>query len=233
MVGSCLTVAYGPDYAPVWTGKGPADFGPDLAKVQTGYGVIVAKAALAAGAGGGAADAKALAEGVLEDTSFVLTRALANHFKKTGDLDRLAKVNLRKSALVLLRNRDLVAKATEIHDLGAAAQGEPGAAGRGVTAARVAEVGAAISAFAAMMNNPRGQIVNRSTLLKEVETDTAGLLEQVNDLDDLVLQFDGTPEGRRFVEAWKRARIIVDVGCGHGGSDTPPAPPAAPTTPAQ
>ena len=46
-----------------------------------------------------------------------------------------------------------------------------------------------------MMNNPRGQIVNRSTLLKEVDTDTARLLEQVADMDDLVLQFDGTDAG--------------------------------------
>jgi hypothetical protein len=70
---------------------------------------------------------------------------------------------------------------------------------------------------------PRGQIVNRSTLLKEVDTDTADLLEQVADMDDLVLQFDGTDAGKRFIEAWKRARIIVDSGGGHGA--TPPATP--------
>jgi hypothetical protein len=81
------------------------------------------------------------------------------------------------------------------------------------------------------MNNPRGQIVNRSTLLKEVDTDTAKLLEQVADLDDLVLQFDGTDAGKRFIEAWKRARIIVDTGGGHGngGTPTPTPTPAAPT----
>jgi hypothetical protein len=76
------------------------------------------------------------------------------------------------------------------------------------------------------MRNPRGQIVNRSTLLKEVNTDTAGLIEQVADMDDLVLQFDGTDAGKRFIEAWKRARIIVDSGGGHSG--TPPTPPATP-----
>jgi hypothetical protein len=79
------------------------------------------------------------------------------------------------------------------------------------------------------MNLPRGQIVNRSTLLKEVDTDTADLLEQVADLDDLVLQYDGTNAGKRFIEAWKRARIIVDAGGGHSG--TPPTPPTPPATP--
>ena len=87
----------------------------------------------------------------------------------------------------------------------------------------------AINAFTGVMNLPRGQIVNRSTLLKEVDTDTADLLEQVADMDDLVLQFDGTDAGKRFIEAWKRARIIVDTGGGHSG--TPPTPPIPPATP--
>lgn len=75
MVGSCLTVAYSPDYAPVWTGNEPADFGTDLTQLRTDYGTIAVKAAQAAGATGGAADAKAVAEGILEDTAFVLARA--------------------------------------------------------------------------------------------------------------------------------------------------------------
>ena len=81
------------------------------------------------------------------------------------------------------------------------------------------------------MNLPRGQIVNRSTLLKEVDTDTASLMQQVADLDDLVQQFDSTDAGKRFIEAWKRARIIVDTGGGHGngGTPTPTPTPAAPT----
>ncbi len=75
------------------------------------------------------------------------------------------------------------------------------------------------------LNDKHGQIVNRSALLKEVETDTTALVESVNDMDDMALQFDGTEAGKRFVEAWKRARIIVDTGGGH----TPPIPP--PPTP--
>jgi hypothetical protein len=78
---------------------------------------------------------------------------------------------------------------------------------------------------------PRGQIVNRSTLLKEVDTDTADLLEQVADMDDLVLQFDGTDAGKRFIEAWKRARIIVDTGGGHSNGGTPTPAPAPATAP--
>ena len=119
-------------------------------------------------------------------------------------------------------------KTTSIRDLATAAVSEAGAAGRGVTAARVAALTAAITGFSNVMSTPRGQIVNRSALLKEVETDVAALLEKVSDMDDLVVQFDGSDVGKRFIEAWKRARIIVDSGGGGGTTPTPPTPPTPP-----
>jgi hypothetical protein len=60
------------------------------------------------------------------------------------------------------------------------------------------------TAFENLLNHPRGQIVNRSTLLKEVETDTAALLEDLRDLDDLVLQFGGNAAGDRFIRPGKK-----------------------------
>ena len=66
-------------------------------------------------------------------------------------------------------------------------------------------------------------------LLREVETDTGVLVQLATDMDDLALQFDGTDVGKRFIEAWKCARIIVDTGGGHSGTPpTPPTPPAIP-----
>ena len=228
MVGACLNIANSTDYKGIWTGNPPADFGTDMAQLQASYIAIAAKAALVDGATGGAADVKAAAESNLEDAAYVLARALANHFKKTNDLNRLGKVDVSKSEIVSLRNQDLVAKTTEIRDLGTGAVAEAGAAGRGVTPARIATLTAAITTFSGVMSTPRGQIVNRSTLLKELDTDVAALLQKVSDMDDLVLQFDGTSGGLRFIEAWKHARTIVDTG---GGSATPPTPPTPPPTP--
>ena len=229
MVGACINVATSKDYVTVWTGNPPLDFTTDFTQLQTDYAAVTAKAALADAASGGAGDAKAQAETALEDAAFILARALANHFKKTNNLEKLAQVDVTKSEIVQLRQQDLLDKTTAIRDLGTATVAEPNAAGRGVTPARITTLTNAINAFTGVMNLPRGQIVNRSTLLKEVDTDTADLLEQVADMDDLVLQFDGTDAGKRFIEAWKRARIIVDTGGGHGG--TPPTPPTPPTTP--
>ena len=224
MVGTCINVAKSPEHIAVWTGNAPADFGTDIATLVNNHGKTTAKAAQADAATGGSSDAKDVAETVLEDAAHILARGLANHFKKTGNLENLAKVDMSKSKIVALKNQDLVSKTTGIRDLGTAAQAEAGAAGRGVTPARVAALTAAIGNFSVLMNAPRGQIVNRSTLLREVETETAGMVEDVGDLDDLVLQFDGTEAGLRFIEAWKRARIIVDAGGGGGATPTPPAP---------
>jgi hypothetical protein len=227
MVGACLTTANTPENKAVWNGNAPLDFTSDIATLATGYASVTAKAALANGASGGAGDVKAQAEATLEDAAFILARALANHFKKTNNLDKLAQVDVTKSKIVQLRQQDLLDKTIAIRDLAIATVGEPNAAGRGVTPARISALDNAINAFTAVMNLPRGEIVNRRTLLKEVDTDTADLLEQVADMDDLVQQFDGTDAGKRFIEAWKRARIIVDTGGGHSNGDTPtPTPPA-------
>jgi len=233
MVGACINIALSPEYRPVWDGIAPLDFTTDIAQVQTDYGNITTKAAQATAATGGAADAKAVAETALEDAAFIVARALANHFKKSGDLDRFGKVDFSKSAIVRLRNQDLASQTTAIRDLAVTAQAEPDAVNRGVTAARITTLSTAITNFTTQMRAPRGQIVNRSTLLREVETDTAALVERVNDMDDLVLQFSGSETGDRFVEAWKRARIILDLGGGgpnNGGTPPAPTPPPAPTT---
>jgi hypothetical protein len=210
MVDACLTVTQSKEYVPIWKDKEPEDFTTDFDQLQTSYATLMAKCALAEFAVGGAADTKALAETTLEDQTYVLSRALSSHFKKTKDLTRLAQVDVTRTEIMKLRENDLVTKATAIRDLAAAVQFETDAGKRGVSALRVATLSAAISAFKTAMATPRGQIVNRSTLLKEIETDAAALMEQVSDLDDLVLQFDGTEQGERFVEAWKRARMIID-----------------------
>jgi hypothetical protein len=229
MVGACITVANSTDYKPVWTGNPPADFGTDMTQLQAGYGNVTVLAAQADAATGGGGDASSAAETALENAAFILARALANHFKKNGDLDNLGKVDVTKTDIVRLRKQVLLDKATAILNLASTAVSDPAAAGRGVTAARIATLTAAIAAFGKVMNTPRGQIVNKSALLREVETDTAALVQLATDMDDLALQFDGTDAGKRFIEAWKRARIIVDTGGGHSG--TPPTPPTPPATP--
>lgn len=225
MINTCLGIANSAEHKPAWNGKDPADLGDDLAQLGTSYTACMSKAALAAGTRDGSTDAKTNAETALENNAYVLARALAVHFKKTGNLASLGRVDIAKRDLVKLSGQPLIVKATEIRDLGIAAAADANAVKRGVTAARVTAVTDAIAVYTPLVNAPRGQIVNRGALLKEIGTDTAAMLGQLTDLDDLILQVDGGEAGQRFQAAWKRARVIVDAGHGPGAEETPaPAP---------
>ncbi len=229
MVGTCISTAASTEYKPAWYGQPPAAFGTDLATLTTDYGKISAAHSLAMAATGGAGDEKALAEAALEASAHGLARACANHFRKSGDADRRGKVDFTKTDIARLRDRELIDQSTAIRDIAQAATTEPGAADRGVTPARIAALTAAIASFEGLLTKPRSQIVNRSALLKEIATDTAALLEDLRDLDDLVLQFTATPAGQRFARAWKNARTIVDAGGGHADDEEgeTPTPPTA------
>src|SRR4029450_4749147 len=138
-----------------------------------------------------AAEAKDAAETQLEDKAFEVARALAVHFKKENDLVSRAKVDVTISSLRKLRDEALVSKTTEIRDLGTVAVASPNAAGRGITAAKIAEVTPAMRNFAGVGNARRGETVTRSSMLRELETRVADLLDAIRDLDDLIVQFEG------------------------------------------
>jgi len=163
----------------------------------------------------------------LENLAYQMARALASHYGKTGDLANRTKVSLSLGAIQKLRDQVLLARATEIRDLAQGAVAQADAARRGVTAGRITALTAALTAFAPCVNAARSQIVNRSALLRELETDVAALLDDIEELDDLVLQFD-SPDGENFQIAWTAARNIIDAGHRPGeeaeGEQPPPSP---------
>lgn len=120
---------------------------------------------------------------------------MALHFKKTGNLTDRAKVDVPISGIRRLRDQNLLALAADIVTLANTAKTETGATDRGITTARITDLTTAISAYETALNAPRSQIVNRSALLRELETQVAGLLDALSDLDDLIIQFGGTPAG--------------------------------------
>ena len=223
MVGACIAVADSPEHKPVWDGQPPLDFGVTFNALKTEYADALALAAQAGSATTGAAADKDVAETALEQAAFVLARATAFHLKKTGDLTRRAKVNFPLSGFQKLRDQNLAAGATEVRDIAQSVTAEPGAVARGVTPARITALTNAITTYKGLINAPRGQIVSRTALIRELETRVAGLVEDVTDLDDLAVQFNGTEDGQLFGEAWEQSRVIVDAG--HGPVTPAPTPP--------
>jgi len=212
MASSCLGVAFHPDYKPVWFNQEPLALSSELAEAQAAYTAALSKAAQADAADGGAVHVKALAQIELWDKAYLVTRALSFHFKRRGEVDRLSRVDLSRSSFRKLRKQRLVSRTTAIRDLAQGALGEPDATSRGLTVASVDALSAAITAYSNVLNLPRSQSVNQGTLLKESDQEAAALSERFRDLTDLVIQFGSTELGARFVEAWRRARIILDSG---------------------
>lgn len=225
MIGACIETATSAEHTLVWNGQEPADFAADLNVFQTHYTHARDVAHLASTATTGTADAKDEAETALENLAFQMARALAGHYKKTGDLINRAKVNIRLGALQKLRDRTLVTRSIEIRDLANSASAEPGSQTRGITTARISLLSPAITTYETLLNSPRSAIVDRSMHLRDLTTLVAGLMEEIRDLDDLVIQFDGTEAGRRFISAWKQCRNIIDAGHGPGEKPEPPTPP--------
>ncbi len=163
-------------------------------------------------------------------------RGRGGHGERRGAAEQLRVIALSRAEIGRLRDQKLLARATEIRDTSTATKDQIGVAGHGVTPERIAALTTTPDAFAAVMNVPRGQIVSRSTLARELETDIAALVESVRHLDDLVIQFDQTPAGEHLIEAWRRSRIVIDRGGSNGdpakpSAGTPRVSPAAPATP--
>jgi hypothetical protein len=231
MIGACITVADLEEHKDVWEGNEPSAFETDYGTLKTDYTAARALQAQVESAVGGTTDAKTNAEAALEELAFRMARALANYFTSIGDLANLGKVDIVKSDLVRLRHQALAARTTEIRDLANTVAALPAAIARGVTAAKVTALTTAIETFEGLRNAPRGAASNRAALRRELTTDIGTLMTSIRSLDDLVMQFPGE-DGERFADAWKQARIIVDLGHGPGDDeeeDPTPTPPTPPT----
>lgn len=230
MVGACITVADTPEHRLVWDGNEPAEFETAFNALKIERAEILTIVASAGAVTTGAAEAKDVAETTLENAGFVLARSTALHLKKTNDLTRRAQVNFQLSGFQRLRDQNLVARCTTVRDIAQSVTAEPGAVGRGVTPARITALTNALTAYSGLINAPRAKIVDRTALIRDLETRTAALVDSVEDLDDLAVQFDGTDAGRLFGTAWNQGRVIVDAG--HGPAPTPPPPGPTPPGPA-
>jgi hypothetical protein len=151
---SCINVAQATENQAVWQNQAPLAFADELASLAAGHRSAVELAARAASAASGHADAKDAAEEALETACHKTSRALASHFKKTGDLTRLARVDHKLGYYQKLRDTHLIAT-----------------------------LRSACDTFTAADPTPRAGIVQRSTLLRELAAAVADLDDLVIQYD--------------------------------------------------
>ncbi|MEQ1861740.1 MAG: hypothetical protein ABMA13_17615 [Chthoniobacteraceae bacterium] len=223
MIDACIKLADREEFAPLLSGSA-LELPADLDILRGLYAAANETAILAKAATTGITTAKDGTETILEDRAHPLARACVNHFSKTHDMENCAKVNFSKSALQGLRDRDLVDTTKVIRDCAQIAVAHADAAKRGITAAKITALTAAITDFETLINAPRTRIADRAALLRELTTRVGACMTQIEPMDDIALQYAGTELGDRFAAAWKQTREIVDAGHGPGEEPAPTPP---------
>ncbi len=166
----------------------------------------------------------------LEDEAHKIGRAVTTYCTDTGDLTTAAKYDLPITSWRILRDEPLLQKARLlITDATALATGSDSltVAGYGITPATIALLTQDADDYEKFIVAPQTAINERSILTASLRPQVRALSALFDQMDDLALQFKGTPAGDAFAAAWLASGQIIDRG--HGPSDTPPPPvPPAP-----
>lgn len=197
-----LAVLDTPSNTLLGNGKPPLKFTEKVAAVRSLTATLVELAGRQNAATTGHAQDKRREEKELEDEAHKLGRALVNYCKDTNDLATAAKYDFPISGWRRLRDEVLFNKARLLAtDAGGVATGSTAtaAAGYGITPAAIARLTQEANDYESVITAPVNAIGERSTLTAELLPKTreiAGLFDQ---LDDIAIQFRGTPEGDAFV----------------------------------
>lgn len=222
MFGTALGILQKPAYRPVWFERPPVIFTAKVAAVTTLVNDLTEfcrqQGILASGP---AADKER--EGLkVEEGAFTLARVLSSYFgDKENETDR-AKVKFSKTNWRRLRDADLLARARTVQGLAAALAAGPDkllAAQYNITVAAAADLQGHITRYAPLATAPQQSIGDRASLTAQLRQRFNAVSVKFADLDDVILQFNATPEGRALVSAWQQARVIIDRGHGGGGED--------------
>ena len=171
-----------------------------------------------------------LAETALEDAAHPLARALRLYFLAQRNLDQAALWDLSLTDWRTLQEQVLLGKARALHAAVLPLTTGPTPPGKtyGLTAPKTAALGDLIQDYDAVIGQPvaaRGGRKAKTSELRPRFRAVDGILEA---MDDLILQFRGTPAGELFVEGYFNARRIGGRGDG-GAEETPGGSPPPPS----
>jgi hypothetical protein len=223
-----LAVLDEPTAKAIWENKIPQKFTEKATSARSLTGVLVELAGRQTATIVGHAQDKRREEKELEDEAHKLGRALVNYCKDAADLATAAKYDFQISGWRRLRDEVLLNKARLLEtDAGLLATGSTAAvaAGYGITPAAIAKLTKEADDYEAIITAPVNAIGERSTLTAGLLPKSREIAELFDQMDDLAIQFRGTPKGDTFVANWLASGQIIDRGRGPGTDDTPPEPP--------
>jgi hypothetical protein len=231
MFNTSLTTLNTDEHKPVWFQKDPKIFTAKVAEAGQAYEDLSKFCQKQALILIGSAEDKAREAAEAEDAAYPIARALVQWFRDQKDETNAAKVDFSLTDLRRMRDQDLLAQLNTTLEL---AQGVTSgaqatqAADYGLTAAKVTALGKEIEDYAKYINAPQASIADRKALTAQLRKQFNAVEQKFASLDDLILNFNGTPAGHALVAAYQAARIVRDL----GGSPAKPEPVPA-VTPAK
>jgi hypothetical protein len=218
-----LGVADKPEHQVIWQNQPPQAFTDGLALARASTAALIKTGAQqSAPITGVGAAFKALRKD-FEAGLYRMARATFQCLTKLGNTVDAAKVDLSPTDLHDARGVALAGLGETVLDL-AEPLTQPPAPGTafGITTASVAVVNDLWSRYSTAVGAPVSARSKRKAQTTDLSAQCAATEAQYAVLDDLVVQFDGTPAGKQFVETWFAARNVVELGTHHA---QPPAPP--------
>ena len=229
-----LKVADDKENLPIWQNKAPLAFGTKLELTRAAVTALGSAGAEQSAPTGGSTDALRLLRKDFETALHPLARATFRYLKDAGNLEDAAKVDITPSDLHDARAGARAGIGETVLDLAeplTVAKNNAPAPGEtyGITAANFTKVDDLWSRYSTAVGAPAGKRAKHKALTDALPGQSATTEEMFAVLDDLILQFRGTPAGDRFVDAWFNARRVVDLG--RRAAKAAPAPAPAPAKP--
>ena len=207
----------------VWFGQHPLIFTTKVAAVGTAItdlGLYCQKHGVDIS---GAAKDKDKEETDVENVAHRLGRFLVQWFRDQGDETNATKCDLRISDWRILRDQTLIAKAREIRDLAIPVGALPAGGTYGIISSVIQQLTTEVNEYEEIVNLPATSIAQRKALTLGLRAEFNKVEAAFDSLDDIILGFAETAEGRALIAAYNEARIIRDAG--HGAKKPAPVPP--------
>lgn len=217
---------FDPANMPKWNGQPPLRFASRAAEAASGVNALEQFCQQQGAVITGSAADKAREEDELESAAYVLGQAVAECCRALGDEAgahqcefSLSQWRRMRDAALLAGARTVIATAQSV--LGA----HPAEAAEcGITSAAITQCTQEADEFEALISAPQQAIAGRKGLTVQLRQRFNAVEAIFASMDALVDQF----ADRNFVESYKAARIVRDLGHGPGEPPPPPAPPPNP-----
>ncbi len=218
------------EHPTIWLNKEPEAFTTLEGQFETGAGALGAFGEEQSQPTTGVTTGQNLAEKSLEDAASPLGRALRLYYLAGGQPDQAAIWDLSPTEWRALQEGILLTKARALHaailplTAGATPPGKP----YGLTAAKAQALKDLIDDYDAVIGQPGAARGDRKAKTSDLRPRTRVVDGILAGMDDLIVQFRGTPAGDLFVEGYFNARRIGGQGGGgeeDSGGTTPTPPP--------